>query len=113
MDDGEDQFGAAAADESLEIVEFGAEVEPLGGVAGDAIGGDEGGDDGGDFGAVLEEPIALQDSGGGGGVARVWLRRREEERDLGEVRQGQSVDRRIDGVEVRGDGGVELRAADD
>lgn len=77
MDDDEDQFGAAAAEESPEIVDFGAELEPLGRVAGDPIRGDERGDDGGDFGAVLEKPIALENSGGrscgGGGFAGVGL----------------------------------------
>lgn len=71
MDDDQDQFDVPAADESLEIVDFGAELEPLGRVAGDPIRRDESGNDSGNFSSVLKEPISLQYAGRrrGGGVA--------------------------------------------
>lgn len=53
----------------LDGIEIGADLEPLGGVAEEVVGGEEGGEDGGEFGAVFEQPIAFENAGGddGGG----------------------------------------------
>lgn len=105
----------SSLDYRLEVLEIGAGLEPLGGVAGDLIGPEHGGDGGGHPRPVLEEPVLLEDPRGG-------LRRRErvaalggagEDVGLGEVREGQRVDGRLLGAERRRDRGVHLRAPHD
>ena len=53
---------AMAGEIVLELVKIGAELKPLSGIAGDAIGGEESSDDRRNSGAVLLQPISLQNS---------------------------------------------------
>lgn len=92
---------------------MGADLEPLSGVAGEVIVREESGDDGGNSGAVFKKPVALQDAGR---RRRRWRRRGRigfggKERDLGEIWESESVDRRLLGVEVFGESGVEVGTA--
>ena len=50
----------------LDGIEIGAELEPLSGVTGEVVGGEESGEERGGFGAVFEEPIAFEDAGNDG-----------------------------------------------
>lgn len=105
----------SSLDYRLEVLEIGAGLEPLGGVAGDLIGPEHRGDDGGHPGSVLEEPVLLEDPGDG-------LRRGErvavpggagEDVGLGEVWEGQRVHGGLLGAERRRDRAVHLRAPHD
>ena len=68
---------------------------------------EESSEDGQDFGLVLCEPIVFQNvkRGRRRGVFEFGF---GEERDFGEVRETDSVDWGLFGVEVFGDGGVEF-----
>lgn len=77
------------------------------------IGSEEGGGDGGNPSAVLQEPVPLEDPGGGLGRGEGVPLLPGEEGDLGEVGEGEGVDRRLLRVEEAGDRLVELRAAHD
>lgn len=86
----------------LEVLEVSADLKPLGGVPVHVVGAKERGDDGWNHGAVLLEPISLQNASE---LARIiaLLGPPGDDGDLGEVRQGQGVYRRLLGVEVGGD----------
>ena len=86
---------------------MGADLEPRGWVRRELRVEEESGEDRRDFGLVLCEPIVFQYVN--------WGRRRGvfgfrfgEERDFGEVRESESVDWGLFGVEVFRDGGVEF-----
>lgn len=93
------------------MVEVGAHLQPLGGVAVDVVAVEQHGERGGHTGAVLGEPVGLEDA----------QRRRHarvhgllvlaaQHGERGEVRQRQSVERGLLAVQVQRDGAVELRA---
>ncbi|KAK2977150.1 hypothetical protein RJ640_027763 [Escallonia rubra] len=88
------------------------DLKPLRGIARDVIGAEEGGDDCGDLGAVLQQPVSLQDAGRRSRARRILLGSLNDYRDLGEIRQCERVNRRLLRVEVSRDRRVELRASD-
>lgn len=45
------------------MIEIGAELEPLSRIAGNMVRGEKSSNDGGNFGAMLEKPISLEDTG--------------------------------------------------
>lgn len=101
----------------LEVIEIGAELKPLARITRNMVRREESSDNSREFSPMLKKPIPLQDTGRGrresgfGGI--LGGRRGEEEGDLGEVGEGEGVDRRLLGEEVRGDGGMKLRAPDE
>jgi hypothetical protein len=105
--------GGRRRGEVLDMVEVSAHLEPLRGVAVDVVAIEEHGEHGRHAGAVLGQPVRLEDA----------QRRRHarvhgllvlaaQDGELGEVRQRQSVERGLLAVQVQRDGAVVLRAPD-
>ena len=84
---------------------MGAELKPLGGITRNVIGSEQSSNNGRNPGAMLEQPIPLQNSRYGNVDFLVGA---IHNRNRGEVRQSQRVDGRLLGVEMRGDQGVKL-----
>lgn len=94
----------------LEVLDVGADLEPLSRVAGDIARAKNRGDDGGYPSAVLRKPISLENAGYrlrtiSGGLLR------GDHGDLREIGQCDGVDGRLLRVEVRRDQRVNLRTA--
>lgn len=85
--------------------------------------GEEGGDKSRDLGAMLKQPVPFRDASGrnNGGIGerisergegwvvdhvRMITMSKEEEREMGELGEGESVDGRLLGVEMVSNGGV-------
>lgn len=66
-DDNDGELDVPGANDSLDGIEMGTELEPVSGVGREVVGGEESGEDGGEFGAVFEEPIAFEDAERGRG----------------------------------------------
>lgn len=56
------EFDVTGTNDGFELIEEGADMEPLGGVAGELIVREKSGEYGGNPSAVLEQPIPLQDA---------------------------------------------------
>lgn len=104
-------------EEVLEVIEIGAELKPLSRITGHMMRGEKSSNNSRNLGAMLKKPIPLEDARRGSGKRRFGGvfggRRGEEKGDLGEVGEGEGVDRRLLGEEVIGDGGVKVGASDE
>jgi hypothetical protein len=108
------EFDVPGTKQGFELIEKGADLEPLGGITGELIVGEESGEYGGNLSAVLEQPIPLQDATDGGLMIIVVFALfvgGEKKRGLREVRESEGVDWWLLGVEVPRQGCVKLRTS--
>lgn len=89
------EFDVPGTKQGFELIEEGADLEPLGGITGELIEGEESGEYGGSPSAVLQQPIPLQDATDGSLMIVVFFALfggGEKKRGLGEVGESEGVD---------------------